>query len=51
MDVREYRYYDASTRGLDEAGMLADIAAMPVGATLVLHACAHNPTGVDPTVS
>ena len=47
--VDTYRYYDAVTRGLDFAGMLASIDAMPAGAIIVLHACCHNPTGVDPT--
>lgn len=29
--------------------MLADLTAAPVGSIILLHACAHNPTGVDPT--
>ncbi|OSS50235.1 hypothetical protein B5807_05176 [Epicoccum nigrum] len=29
--------------------MVADIKAMPKGSIVLLHACAHNPTGVDPT--
>ncbi|PNW78716.1 hypothetical protein CHLRE_09g387726v5 [Chlamydomonas reinhardtii] len=49
MQVREYRYFDAKTRGLDFAGMCADLSAAPPGAVLLLHACAHNPTGVDPS--
>ena len=40
-----YRYYDAATRGLDLAGMLADLTAMPTGSIVMLHECAHNPTG------
>eukprot|EP00183_Erythrolobus_madagascarensis_P002192 CAMPEP_0185850522 /NCGR_PEP_ID=MMETSP1354-20130828/4627_1 /TAXON_ID=708628 /ORGANISM="Erythrolobus madagascarensis, Strain CCMP3276" /LENGTH=460 /DNA_ID=CAMNT_0028551213 /DNA_START=73 /DNA_END=1455 /DNA_ORIENTATION=+ len=47
--VRSYRYYNSSTRGLDEAGMIADLDAAPPGAVVLLHACAHNPTGVDPS--
>jgi aspartate aminotransferase len=47
--VKTYRYWDKATLGLDLGGMLADIAAMPAGSALLLHACAHNPTGVDPT--
>ena len=47
--VETYRYYDSATRGLDFAGMLAAIDAMPEGSVIVLHACCHNPTGVDPT--
>lgn len=48
--MKNYRYYDKNTCGFDEAGALADIAAIPKGSIILLHACAHNPTGVDPTV-
>eukprot|EP00158_Paraphelidium_tribonemae_P000225 Partr_v1_DN20052_c0_g2_i1_m21361 putative Aspartate aminotransferase len=47
--LESYRYYDAGTCGLDEAGLLGDLRAMPEGSIVLLHACAHNPTGVDPT--
>jgi aspartate/tyrosine/aromatic aminotransferase len=30
--------------------MLADIESAPAGSVILLHACAHNPTGVDPTM-
>eukprot|EP00045_Choanoeca_perplexa_P007029 m.61655 g.61655 ORF g.61655 m.61655 type:complete len:458 (+) comp13897_c0_seq2:171-1544(+) len=43
------RYYNESTLGLDIDGLLADLRAAAPGTTVVLHACAHNPTGVDPT--
>uniref|UniRef100_A0A7I4XWJ8 Aspartate aminotransferase n=1 Tax=Haemonchus contortus TaxID=6289 RepID=A0A7I4XWJ8_HAECO len=49
VDVKNYRYYDKNTCGFDEAGALADIAAIPKGSIILLHACAHNPTGVDPS--
>lgn len=29
--------------------MLADLEEAPEGAVIILHACAHNPTGCDPT--
>lgn len=48
-ELRRYRYFDPATKGLDYEGMLADLRAAPAGAVVVLHACAHNPTGVDPT--
>lgn len=49
LDVRSYRYWDAATNGLDLDGMIADLLAAPDGSAVLLHACAHNPTGVDPT--
>src|SRR5207237_2406232 len=47
--VNVYPYYDPATRGLDFAGMIAALDRVPVGAIVVLHACCHNPTGVDPS--
>lgn len=47
--VNTYRYYDGATRGLDFAGMVAALAAVPAGDVVVLHACCHNPTGADLT--
>ncbi|KAI6088741.1 aspartate aminotransferase [Hypoxylon rubiginosum] len=49
LKVEQYRYYDKKTIGLDFEGMLADIKAAPKGSMFLFHACAHNPTGVDPT--
>jgi len=34
---------------LDFDGLIADIKAAPTGSIFLFHACAHNPTGVDPT--
>jgi len=45
----DYRYWDPKTRGLDIDGMLEDLTNAPEGSVVLLHACAHNPTGVDPT--
>jgi aromatic-amino-acid transaminase len=45
--VETYPYYDASTRGVAFDAMLAKLAASPAGTIVVLHACCHNPTGVD----
>jgi len=47
--VGGYTYYDPSTCGLNFAGAMEDIANIPEGSVILLHACAHNPTGVDPT--
>jgi len=49
LEVGTYAYYDAATRGLDFDGMIASLERLPSGAVVVLHACCHNPTGVDPT--
>jgi aromatic-amino-acid transaminase len=46
--VNVYPYYQASTHGLDIDGMIAALQKLPAGAIVVLHACCHNPTGVDP---
>ncbi|KAH7331029.1 hypothetical protein KP509_20G012700 [Ceratopteris richardii] len=45
----EYRYFDPKTVGLDFDGMLADMKDAPNGSIILLHGCAHNPTGIDPT--
>lgn len=49
LQVEKYRYYNRDTIGLDFEGMIADIKAAPKGSAFLFHACAHNPTGVDPT--
>nr|XP_057914268.1 aspartate aminotransferase, cytoplasmic [Doryrhamphus excisus] len=48
-DVRPYKYWDAEKRGLDLSGFLGDLESCPERSIFVLHACAHNPTGTDPT--
>ena len=50
LEVRKYRYYDAEHSDLDFANMMKDFADMPEGSIVMLHACAHNPTGMDPTM-
>ncbi|MEN5202349.1 amino acid aminotransferase [Pseudomonas wadenswilerensis] len=47
--VQNYRYYDAATHDVNRIGMLEDLNALPSGSIIVLHACCHNPTGVDLT--
>jgi aromatic-amino-acid transaminase len=47
--VETYPYYDAKTHGLNFEGMLGAIKALPAKSIVLLHACCHNPTGVDPT--
>lgn len=48
--VETYAYYNAQTHGIDFPGMLAALKAMPEQSVVVLHACCHNPTGVDPSI-
>jgi aromatic-amino-acid transaminase len=45
--VNTYPYYDEATGGLKFDAMLAAIAALPPKSIVLLHACCHNPTGVD----
>lgn len=46
-EVRTYPYYDAASHGLNFQGMLDCIKSAPAGSVFILHACCHNPTGVD----
>ncbi|WP_263146176.1 amino acid aminotransferase [Pseudomonas sp. RIT-PI-AD] len=48
-EVRNYSYYDATSHGVNRSGLLDDLRALPSGSIVVLHACCHNPTGVDLT--
>ena len=45
--VASYPYYDAPSHGLNFAGMCGALRAAPAGTIVALHACCHNPTGVD----
>ncbi len=46
-EVVNYPYYDAATHGVNLDGMLTALKALPERSIVVLHACCHNPTGVD----
>jgi len=48
LTVKDYRYFDKKAIGLDLVGMLEDLQSAPNGSIILLHVCAHNPTGVDP---
>nr|WP_322939448.1 amino acid aminotransferase [Pseudomonas sp. s4] len=45
--VQNYRYYDPFSNGVSRGGMLEDLRNLPARSIVVLHACCHNPTGVD----
>ncbi|MGH8661898.1 MAG: aromatic amino acid transaminase [Burkholderiales bacterium] len=45
--VQSYPYYDAATHGVKFDAMIGTLKKLPAGSVVVLHACCHNPTGVD----
>jgi len=45
--VNNYPYYDAPTHGVNFKAMIDCLGGLPKGSIVVLHACCHNPTGVD----
>jgi len=47
--VHDYPYYDAASGGLAFDAMCRSIDRLPAGSVVLLHACCHNPTGVDLT--
>lgn len=49
LPVAQYPYFSKETKGLDFEGMKSAIQSAPDKSVILLHACAHNPTGVDPT--
>ena len=51
MQMREYRYFDATTGQIDFDGMLADLGGIPAGDVALLHGCCHNPTGANLTAA
>jgi aspartate aminotransferase len=46
---KDYAYYNPKTIGLDFDGFKGALREAAKGSVFLLHACAHNPTGVDPT--
>lgn len=50
-EARTFRYLHAASGGVDMPGLLADLAAAPAGSLVILHGCAQNPTGADPTLA
>jgi aromatic-amino-acid transaminase len=47
--VQAYPYYDAATHGVKFDALIGALNKLPAGSIAVLHACCHNPTGVDLT--
>ncbi|MBH1588976.1 aspartate/tyrosine/aromatic aminotransferase [Stenotrophomonas maltophilia] len=50
-EVLDYTYFDPASHGVDFNGMLADLGKLEAGTVVLLHACCHNPTGADLTVT
>jgi aspartate aminotransferase/aromatic-amino-acid transaminase len=46
-ELDRYGYYNPESKGLDFDLMLDDLGRVPAGDIVVLHACCHNPSGVD----
>ena len=49
--VNTYPYYDAATGGVRFEAMLDTLRGLPPRSVVLLHACCHNPTGVDLTAA
>ncbi|KAL4911898.1 pyridoxal phosphate-dependent transferase [Aspergillus aurantiobrunneus] len=45
-----FQYYNAETNSLDIDSYLSTLRSAPQRSIIILHACAHNPTGLDPTI-
>lgn len=48
-EAKTYRYWNEITRTLDCDGFYEDLLNAPENSVIILHGCAHNPTGLDPT--
>jgi aspartate aminotransferase len=50
VEIKTYPYWNPEKRGLDFENLVQSLEAHATkGDVIVLHACAHNPTGVDPS--
>ena len=47
LETQSYPYYARASQGLDFDGMAAALAKLGPGDVVLLHACCHNPTGID----
>ena len=45
--LAEYAYYNPATRAVDFEAMVKSLESIPAGDVVLLHACCHNPSGVD----
>ena len=49
LEIGTYRYYDSRTKSFNLNGMLEDLDKAEPEQIVILHSCAHNPTGCDPS--
>jgi aspartate aminotransferase (fragment) len=47
--INQYRYWDDKNLKLNFDGLISDLSSAPENSVVILHACAHNPTGIDPS--
>jgi aspartate/tyrosine/aromatic aminotransferase len=47
LKIEDYAYYNPTSKSLDEDAFFAALETIPEGDCVLLHACCHNPTGVD----
>ncbi len=49
LPLKPYPYYNTESHTLDVDEMLEALQSAPAGDIVLLHACCHNPSGMDPT--
>ncbi len=49
LDLKPYPYYDTENHVINVEAMIDALRAAPQGDVVLLHACCHNPSGIDPT--
>jgi len=49
LKLKPYPYYDTEKHVIKIDEMLAALASVPAGDVVLLHACCHNPSGLDPS--
>ena len=49
LDLKPHPYYDTNRHVIESDAMLEALQNIPKGDVLLLHACCHNPSGLDPT--
>ena len=47
LNLKEYAYYEKSSRSLNTEGLLESLSNVPAGDAVLIHGCCHNPSGVD----